>query len=335
MSYARPNDKPDAATLIAMHRQMLLIRRCEERLERDVKAGNTPGQVHLSTGQEAVPVGLSAHLDDGDKITSTHRGHGHFLAKGGDPQAMFAEIYGMAEGVCGGMGGSMHVADVSKGILGANGIVGAGLAIATGAAFAIKLDGSDRLAACYFGDGAANQGVLMECLNIASLWCLPLLFVCENNGYSEFSPSNTVTSGPIADRARPFGVPVRNVDGNDVAAVWQAALWATDHVRAGRGPVFLEARTYRHSGHFSAEPLVLDAPYRPAGELTEWLQKDPLLISARAIEAAGHASAADLARMDAEVTQAVTEAAEAGLQGTAPAGDAAGRLMFVDREGNA
>ena len=132
MSYARPNDKPDAATLIAMHRQMLLIRRCEERLERDVKAGNTPGQVHLSTGQEAVPVGLSAHLDDGDKITSTHRGHGHFLAKGGDPQAMFAEIYGMAEGVCGGMGGSMHVADVSKGILGANGIVGAGLAIATG-----------------------------------------------------------------------------------------------------------------------------------------------------------------------------------------------------------
>ena len=220
MTDSAHNRQPDDATLMQMYRRMVLIRKSEEQLFRDVKAGRTPGQVHLSDGQEAVAVGICAHLDERDQITSTHRGHGHFLAKGGDVNAMFAEVYGKAEGICGGMGGSMHVADFSKGIVGANGIVGAGLGIATGAAFSMKLDKSDRVAVCFFGDGASNQGSLMECMNIASLWKLPILFVCENNGFSEFSPAATVTSGVISDRAKPFGIPVWRIDGNDLVEVW-------------------------------------------------------------------------------------------------------------------
>lgn len=230
---ARPSSNilPSRAELLGLYGRMLLIRKCEEQLARDQKLGRSPGQVHLSDGQEAVATGICAHLGASDQITSTHRGHGHYLAKGGDPRRMFAEIYGKAEGICGGMGGSMHVADFSLGILGANGIVGAGLSIATGAALANSLAGGDRVAVCFFGDGAANQGALMECLNIATLWRLPLLFVCENNGYSEFSPAATVTAGVIADRALPFGIPVRRIDGNDLLADRRRA----NHCRYPRG----------------------------------------------------------------------------------------------------
>jgi pyruvate dehydrogenase E1 component alpha subunit len=167
---------------IAMLERMLLIRRVEERLGEEFKAGKLPGGVHLYIGQEAVAVGVCAHLTDADWIASTHRGHGHFLAKGGDPGAMMAEIYGRKTGICRGMGGSMHVADVSKGILGANGIVGGGVSLTTGAALAAQLDGKGAVAVCFFGDGAAAQGVLMEALNLSALWKLPLLLVCENNG---------------------------------------------------------------------------------------------------------------------------------------------------------
>lgn len=225
-----------AAEQEALFRRMLLIRKAEERLARDFKTGELPGSVHLYIGQEAVATGVCAHLDDSDWIASTHRGHGHFLAKDGDPFAMFAEIRGRSTGICGGMGGSMHVADISRGILGANGIVGGGIGLAVGAALAAQLDGKGRVAVAFFGDGAAAQGVLAEALNIAALWKLPLLLLCENNGYSEFSPTQSVIAGSIAERGVPFGVPSLAVDGNDVVAVWEAAHEAVERARNGGGP---------------------------------------------------------------------------------------------------
>src|SRR6476646_4822325 len=195
--------------------KMLLIRKVEEALGAASHAGELPGPVHLYIGQEAVAVGVCAHLSDEDWIASTHRGHGHFLAKSRETRKLVAEVYGRATGVCGGKGGSMHVADISKGILGANGIVGGGIGLATGAALTAKTQGKRRVSVAFFGDGAANQGVLMEALNVAALWKLPLILVCENNGFSEFSPTGTVTAGTIARRADPFGVPGVTVDGND------------------------------------------------------------------------------------------------------------------------
>lgn len=263
---------------VALMRAMLRIRFAEERLARDFKAGELPGPVHLYIGQEAIAVGLCAHLGDRDAITSTHRGHGHFLAKGGDAFEMFAEIRGRRSGICGGMGGSMHVADVSKGILGANGIVGGGIAIAAGAALAAQLDGKNRVAVAFFGDGASAQGVFSETLNISALWQLPLIFVCENNGFSEFSPSDTVLAGAISDRAAPFGIPALTPDGNDVTAVWQAAHEAVARARDGDGPTLIEARTYRFHGHVEGEGAFLKTPYRTEEEVEERRAADPLTL---------------------------------------------------------
>jgi TPP-dependent pyruvate/acetoin dehydrogenase alpha subunit len=217
--------------LFALYERMLLIRRTEERLRDEVKAGNLPGAMHLYTGEEAIAAGVCANLRERDMITSTHRGHGHFLAKGGDLNAMMAEIWAKDTGICRGMGGSMHVADFSKGILGENGIVGAGFAIATGAAYSAMLAREGRVVVDFFGDGASNQGTLMECLNVASLRQLPLVFVCEHNTFSEFSLAKTVTSGEIVDRARAFKMLCEVIDGNDAVAVWQAAKQAVE-----RGP---------------------------------------------------------------------------------------------------
>ncbi|MDE2793116.1 MAG: thiamine pyrophosphate-dependent dehydrogenase E1 component subunit alpha [Paracoccaceae bacterium] len=325
-----PNLLPEPGTLLEMYRRMLLIRKAEEQLARDVKLGRTPGQVHCSDGQEAVSVGLCAHLDDNDRITSTHRGHGHFLAKGGDARVMFAEIYGKAEGICGGMGGSMHVADFSKGIIGANGIVGAGLAIATGAALASQLDRSDRVSVSFFGDGAANQGVLMECLNIAALWKLPVLFVCENNGFSEFSPFEAVTAGVIADRAAPFGMPNWRIDGNDVIEVWRTGAAAMDHVRSGCGPVFIEAHTYRYSGHFSAEAMILAKPYRSEDEIAEWRKRDPIMRFRTWLEDRTEVGTAELDRIAAKVDAEVSESVAFAESGTPPEPGTAAPLMFAN-----
>jgi pyruvate dehydrogenase E1 component alpha subunit len=307
---------PAPAELLRCYAQMVLIRRAEEQLGRDFAAGNLPGSVHLCIGQEAVAVGVCAHLTDRDAITSNHRGHGHFLAKGGSPAAMMAEVYGRANGICHGMGGSMHVADISKGILGANGIVGAGLAIATGAAYGAKLDGDGKVAVCFFGDGASNQGVLMETLNVSTLWRLPVIFVCENNLFSEFTPSREVTAGRIADRARAFSMPAHEVDGNDVVAVWQAAAQAVGRARTGGGPSFIEARTYRIRGHFEAESFVLaGGRYREDAEIDEWRTRDPIERLGSRLIASGTTDAAALDGLDARVRQRVDEAvafAEAG-----------------------
>jgi acetoin:2,6-dichlorophenolindophenol oxidoreductase subunit alpha len=327
---------PSAAELLDLYERMVLIRRTEERLSAESMAGSLPGAVHLYIGEEAVAVGVSAHLSDRDYATSTHRGHGHFLAKGGDLNAMMAEIWGKREGICRGMGGSMHVADISKGILGANGIVGAGLAIATGAAYGAKLDGDGKVAVCFFGDGASNQGVLMETLNVSTLWQLPVIFVCENNLFSEFTPSREVTAGRIADRARPFGMPTLEVDGNDVVAVWQAAAQAVGRARAGGGPSFIEARTYRIQGHFEAESFVLaGGRYRECAEIEGWRARDPIERLGSRLLASGAADTAALDGLDARIRERVDAAVAFAEAGQPADPELALTLMFAgdsDRE---
>ncbi|MCD6681113.1 MAG: thiamine pyrophosphate-dependent dehydrogenase E1 component subunit alpha [Burkholderiaceae bacterium] len=292
--------------LLSFHRAMLLIRAMEERLGELVAAGEVPGAVHLSIGQEAVAVGVCAHLSDDDWIASTHRGHGHFLAKGGSPSAMASEVLGRASGSCGGKGGSMHVADIERGMLGANGIVGGGIGIAVGAAWSMQLAGNDRVAVAFFGDGGANQGVVAEALNLAALWKLPLLLVCENNGYSEFSRSDAVTAGGIAERAHPFGVPSVRIDGNDVVQVWRAAREAVGRSRRGEGPTFIEALTYRHRGHVETEKSFLSRAYRTDDEVEQWQARDPIPRFAAQLAERGveRAKLAELAEsVDAEVAR--------------------------------
>lgn len=301
-----------SALTLNLFERMLLIRRMEERLRADAAAGKLPGAVHLYIGQEAIATGVCAQLGERDWITSTHRGHGHFLAKGGDPKAMMAEIWGKRTGICKGMGGSMHVADFSKGILGANGIVGGGFAIATGAAYSSKLRRDGRVAVAFFGDGAANQGVFMETLNVSSLWKLPLVFVCEHNQFCEFTPSSTVTSGEIADRARAFRIPCQVVDGNDVLEVWRAAGEAVERARRGEGPSYIEAHTYRIQGHLEAEDLFLGGgKYRQKAEIDAWRtpERDPIeRFRTRLLEAGESASALDA--IERRVAEAVRQAAE-------------------------
>ncbi len=293
-------------------RTMILIRRAEERLAKVVREEGLPGALHLYIGQEAIATGVCSQLTDRDWITSTHRGHGHFLAKGGDIKKMFAEIWGKRTGICQGMGGSMHVADFERGIMGANGIVGGGLAIATGAAHAAKLVADGRVAVCFFGDGAANQGVLMESMNMAAIWQLPIVFVCENNGVSEFTVSSTVTAGKLSDRARPF-MPVADLDGNDVIAVRTAAAEAVQRARDGGGPSFIEAHTYRIHGHLEAEDLFLGGgTYRTQDDIDLWRapEKDPLARFMRDAVAAGLLTQDIIQDLDAEILALVEEAVE-------------------------
>jgi len=323
---------PNKQQLLALYERMLLIRRMEERLRADAAAGNLPGAVHLYIGQEAIATGVCAQLRETDWITSTHRGHGHFLAKGGDPKAMMAEIWGKRTGICKGMGGSMHVADFSKGILGANGIVGGGFAIATGAALASKLTHDERIAVAFFGDGASNQGVFMECMNVSSLWKLPLVLVCEHNQFCEFTPSAQVTSGEIADRAKAFKIPTTVIDGNDVAAVWQAAAQAVARARRGEGPSFIEARTYRIQGHLEAEDLFLaGGKYREKQEIDEWRLKDPLDRTRERLLSAG-ARADDLDAINARIVRTVEDAVKFAQDSEAADPELAFDLMFVGQK---
>ena len=300
---------PSNEQLVSLFERMTLIRLMEERLRADAAAGKLPGAVHLYIGQEAVAVGVCANLRDTDWITSTHRGHGHFLAKGGDPKAMMAEIWGKRTGICKGMGGSMHVADLGKGILGANGIVGGGFAIATGAALSNSLLRNNRVAVAFFGDGAANQGVFMECLNVSSLWKLPLVFVCEYNHFCEFTPTATVTSGDIADRARAFKIPCEVVDGNDVIAVWRAARSAIEFARSGNGPAFIEARTYRIQGHLESEDLFLaGGKYREKQEVEQWRKLDPIARLAELLVSENVCAASQLDAITTKVAGIVEDA---------------------------
>jgi TPP-dependent pyruvate/acetoin dehydrogenase alpha subunit len=321
--------EPTAEQLLNMYERMLLIRRVEKQLSADFKAGQLPGAVHLYVGQEAVAVGMCEHLNDTDWITGTHRGHGHYLAKGGDPGTMMAEIYGRENGICKGMGGSMHVADFSKGIVGANGIVGGGLAITAGAALAAKLDGKGQVAVCFFGDGAANQGVFMETLNTSTLWGLPMIFMCEHNTYSEFSPTDTVTAGELADRARAFGIPTTVVDGNDITEVWRAAGEAVDRARSGKGPSFIEARTYRIHGHIEAEVHFLSSTYRDDDEIEQWRKRDPIDRLRARLLSSGAADEAALQEIGSRIDETVAAAEQFAQTGKPASENLVFELMSV------
>ncbi|MGC1816911.1 MAG: thiamine pyrophosphate-dependent dehydrogenase E1 component subunit alpha [Casimicrobiaceae bacterium] len=314
--------------LLRMYGRMFRIRLVEERLAQVQAAGELPGPVHLYIGQEAIAVGVCAHLSDQDWISSTHRGHGHFLAKSDEIQKMVAEVYGRATGVCGGKGGSMHVADISKGILGANGIVGGGIALATGAALSAQTRGTRNVAVVFFGDGAANQGVLFEALNVAALWRLPLILVCENNGFSEFSPTATVTAGEIWNRATPFGVPGRQVDGNDVREVWAAAGEAIGRARSGGGATLLEMRTYRLRGHVEAEKSFLSKSYRSDAEVEERREREPLRLAMAALHGAG-VTADAIAKVEEKERVAVQAAFEYAAESPWPEPSAAFEHMFA------
>jgi pyruvate dehydrogenase E1 component alpha subunit len=260
-------------TLAGIYERMLLIRRFDEQARELFKRDLIRGTTHTYTGQEAVAVGACTALNHNDYITSTHRGHGHCLAKGGDPKAMMAELLGRATGYCKGKGGSMHIADMDLGILGANGIVGGGIGIATGAAFTSQYLQSGRVAVTFFGDGAINQGVFYEVANMASLWKLPVIYLCEENQYAQFSAAgNTLSIADLTARAAAFEMPGLAVDGNDVLAVYKVMRDLISRARQGQGPALLVAKTYRLEGHTVGDPLT----YRPKGEADLWWEKDPL-----------------------------------------------------------
>jgi acetoin:2,6-dichlorophenolindophenol oxidoreductase subunit alpha len=260
-----------------------------------LRAEQMPGFVHLSIGQEAVSVGACAVLRTHDHVASTHRGHGHVIAKGGDVNRLMAELYGRVTGYCRGKGGSMHVFAPEIGVLGTNGIVGGGIPHAVGAALAHKLLGRDGVALTFFGDGASNQGVFFESMNLAGLWALPVVFVCENNFYSEWTNYERLTAGArIADRGAPFGIPSVQVDGTDVLAVRDATAEAVRRARAGRGPSLIEARTYIHCGHMEGEE-VFAGRYRSDEEITSWELRDPLVTFGQRLIAAGMADQETLA----------------------------------------
>jgi pyruvate dehydrogenase E1 component alpha subunit len=283
--------------------RMRLIRGFEELALTLVKSGEIVGGIHPYLGEEAVAVGVCAALRDDDLITSTHRGHGHVLAKGADPRRMLAELFGRETGLNHGRGGSMHAADVSVGILGANAIVGAAGPIAVGAAWAARRAGQDRVVATFFGDGALNQGVLLEAMNLAALWRLPVLFVCENNGYATTMPISAGAAGAPVGRPQAFGIPAETIDGMDVETVYDAAARAVAAARSGGGPAFLECLTYRYGPHHTLE-LRIRMSYRSQEEIERWRQRDPLDIQGARI------SSEERDKLDAEAAGILAEAAE-------------------------
>ncbi|MBB3157205.1 pyruvate dehydrogenase E1 component alpha subunit [Microbacterium proteolyticum] len=267
----------DEEFLLEMQRRMLRIRAFDERASKMVKRGHIPGTVHTSIGQEAQVVGATMALRDGDFMTGNHRSHGHPIGKGSPLGPLMAELQGKSGGVCKGKGGSLHLADFAVGSLGESGIVGSSIPIAMGAALSSQVLGRDSVALAFFGDGAANQGVLYESMNMSGVWNLPVIFLCENNQYALSTPAHTVTSGVIAERAAGFGIPgVRVEEGQDVLAVHDAVSAAVDRARAGEGPTLIEVVTYRYNEH--SEGLRLGTDYRPVDEREAWLKKDPLVL---------------------------------------------------------
>lgn len=293
-----------------IYRRILNIRRFEEEVGRLFRNGELPGFVHLYIGEEAVAAGVCAALRTDDYVTSTHRGHGHVVAKGGDPKRMMAELFGKETGYCRGKGGSMHIADFSIGMLGACGIVGGGIPIATGAGLSIKLRGTDQVSLAFFGDGAANEGSFHESLNLASTMGLPVIFVCENNQYGEFTPSSQAMNiENIADRAVSYGVPGHRVDGTDALAVHAVASQAVTRARSGAGPTLIEAKTHRRGGHAEGEEAFLAGQtYRLPEEEARAQALDPLLILHEHILQAGISDAGALESIDQDATDKVVAA---------------------------
>lgn len=316
-------------TLLEMQRRMLRIRRFDERASKMVKRGEIPGTVHTSIGQEAQVVGACMALGDNDYMSGNHRSHGHPIGKGSPLGPLMAELVGKATGVCGGKGGSLHLADFNVGSLGESGIVGSSIPIATGAALSSKVLGNGRVSLAFFGDGAANQGCLYESMNLAGAWDLPVVFLCENNQYALSTPAHTVTSGVIADRAAGFGMPgVRVEDGQNVLAVHAAVSEAVDRARAGHGPSLVEVVTYRYNEH--SEGLRLGTDYRNADERAVWLERDPIGAFRARLIADGVATSEQLDQLEAEVAAEVDEAVRFTNDSPYPEPDVAFRDLYTE-----
>jgi acetoin:2,6-dichlorophenolindophenol oxidoreductase subunit alpha len=310
----------DAQRLLGLYEQMAVIRGTEKAAHDLFLAGLVKGTTHLAAGHEAVAVGASAALRPDDYVFATYRGHHHAMARGASPAECLAELMSKATGVCKAKGGSMHLTKASAGMLGSYAIVGAHLPVAAGAAWSALLRGTGQVAVAFFGDGATNIGAFHEALNLAAVWALPVLFVCENNLYMEYTPIGSVTAAdhPAAGRAPSYGLPAEVIDGNDVVVVAEAVGRAAARARAGDGPTVLEAQTYRHYGHSRTDP----ASYRPAGELEQWLERDPLEVARHRLAELGVAAGdieAAAARAAAAVAGAVAEAKAAAAADPAEA----------------
>ena len=311
----------------AMLRQMLTIRSFEERASADYHAGKIYGVVHCYIGEEAVAVGVCAALDHGDQIISTHRGHGHCIAKGADLKRMMAELYGRQTGYCKGKGGSMHIADFGIGMLGANGIVAGGISIVTGAGLAAQMDGKGRVAVSFFGDGASNAGPLHECLNIAASWKLPMIYVCENNLYAaQTSAASTQALGDVAARAAGYGMPGVVVDGNDIFAINQAAYHAVQRAREGKGPTLIECKTYRWRAHTERKG---QPDPRDKAEIEAWKRKDPIVRLTGQLEEQQQFSKADWQAMQAEVQREIDAAVAFAETSPFPTAEQAAQDVFA------
>jgi len=311
--------------MIELYKNMVTIRRFEEKVSELFAKGAIPGFVHLYIGQEAVAVGVCANLRKEDYIVSTHRGHGHCIAKGANLNKMMAELFGKASGCCKGKGGSMHIADYGSGILGANAIVGANIPIAAGAAFAAKSRGTDQVGVAFFGDGASSTGAFHEGINIAAVWKLPAIFVCENNLYAISTRANrTIPVRNIADKAAAYGIPGVVVDGMDVIAVYDAAHEAVERAKRGEGPTLIECKTYRFCGSFEGDPQL----YRSKEEREEWRKRDPLNFGRKLVET-GHMTDVELEKIELEIKSTIEEAVKYASESPYPESEEATTDLFA------
>lgn len=295
-----------------LYGRMILIRRFEDAVQRLYNEGHVRGTTHVCSGQEAIAVGMASARHKGDRIAATYRGHGHALALGTEPQALMDELLGRSTGVCGGRAGSMNVVDIAHGLIGCFGIVGGSIAAATGAALAAR--GTGAIAIAFFGDGAANQGYFLECLNFAQVMNLPLLLICENNQYGEFTPWERVTAGTICARVDALGIPTRRINGNDLWTVRDTAVQVMHEVRTGGHPAFVEAITYRFGGHSRSDP----GRYRPAGELEAWQPHDPLLVARQGLLGVYRVLEIELQRVEQSANDQITEIVRNGLAAKMP-----------------
>jgi len=299
---AKTKTNSNAEDYLRMYRQMVRIRTFEDNANQLYLSAKMPGLTHMYSGEEAVAVGICEALTDSDRITSTHRGHGHCVAKGAEFKEMFCELLGKEEGYCRGKGGSMHIADQSHGNLGANAIVGGSMGIATGSALRAKLQGADDVTVCFFGDGATAQGLMYEVMNMAALWKLPVIYACENNGYSEYTRTDEIAAGSITARAEAFGIEAFTVDGQDVLAVNELAQKLVARARKGEGPFFIELMTYRYHGHHVGD--INREYYRSKDEEKDWKEnRDPIVRFRSYLVREGLASEEEIEAMNAEIIQ--------------------------------
>jgi acetoin:2,6-dichlorophenolindophenol oxidoreductase subunit alpha len=317
-----------AEKLLRFYRQMTAIRLFEENVNELYTRALMPGLAHLYIGEEAVAVGVCEALRPDDYVTSTHRGHGHCLAKGASPERMFAELLGKEAGYCRGKGGSMHIADPATGNLGANAIVGGSVGIATGAAFSSKALKTGQIAVCFFGEGALGQGVLYECMNLAQLWKLPVIYVCENNMYTEYTHFSETTAGEIPSRAKAFGIRAETVDGQDVRAVFAVATALAERSRRGDGPAFLVCDTYRYRGHHVGD--INREYYRSKKEEQEWLRdSDPIKNYSEWLKAEKHADAATLRAIETELKSEMDKAMKFAIAAPYPSIDQVNQDVYA------